>query len=78
MDRSQALEVLRGLPLRNRVVCEVGHEKVLDYSRRFEHDQQYKEAREESRKQAILKMEQPIVGDTDFAFVDANRPSLPR
>ena len=73
MDRSHALELLRGLPLRSRIACETVHEKVLDYSRRFEHDRQYTETREESRIQAILKMEQPIVGDTDFAFVDANR-----
>ena len=73
MDSTEKLTLLDGLPLSSSIAREVFHDAVGKYSEAFRQEEARKSAFNENREQAILKMEQPIVGVKDFALVDANR-----
>ena len=56
----------------NSIANEVVHERVVSYSREYERNKDYREAREVSRALVLLRAEQPIVAVEDFAFVNAD------
>lgn len=72
MDVGQALELTDGLPLSNSIAKKVFHERVVAYSQEYECDKDHRNARQASRAEALLRMEQPIVAVEDFAYLNAD------